>query len=236
MENNDISNCYGTLECKKREKCPWGSACLSRAREPIEDRHFQIQHISVPCMIYDPNNTGHDEDTQSAIEAYFSAEEKTETPYSLELDGLTITEDSLPVVMTVVERIAGFYFDKPKTFDALMKMVFLGKNQSDLARDENVSRQCINKRMLKELGIAQKRNDVQQRRDRELAEKKQELDEQLEKLRQQDAVLKTLSPRQWSVYVKVFVDGCSIGSAAKQLNLHKTQVARCVQFLRSKLN
>ena len=187
-------------------------------------------------MIYDPNDNGHDEDTQSAIEAYFSAEEKTEKSYSLELDGLSISEDALPVVMTVVEKIAGFYFDKPKTFDALMKMVFQNKSQSDIARDENVSRQCINKRMLKELGIAQKRNDIQQRRDRELAEKKQELDDQLEKLRQQDAILKTLSPRQWSVYVKVFVDGCSIGSAAKQLNLHKTQVARCVQFLRSKLN
>lgn len=234
--SNNIEKCYGTIECSERQSCPWGEACLSRAREPMEERHFQIQHVSVPCMIYDPNNTDNDDETQSAIEAYFTTEEKPQNIENLELDGFTIPHDSIPIVMTVVEKIAFFYFEKPKTFDALMKMIFQGKNQSDLARDENVSRQCINKRLLKELCIAQKRNDKQQQRDRELAEAKQEFSDKLEELRKKDAFLKTLSPRQWSVYVKVFVDGCSIGSAAKQLKLHKTQVFRCVQFLRSKLN
>lgn len=236
MPNNDIEKCYGSLNCAERETCPWGEPCLSRAREPMEDRHFQIQHVSVPCVIYDPTKTDDDEETQSAVEAYFTAEEKSEAPEVIELDGLTVSGDAIPVVMQVLERLASFYFDTPKTFDALMKMIFKGKRQSDLARDEHVSRQCINKRLFKELGIAQKRNDVQERRDRELAKKTQELDDKLEELRIKDNFLKTLSAREWNVYVKVFVDGCSIGSTAKQLDLHKTQVARCVQFLRSNLN
>lgn len=235
MPKNDIEKCYGTLNCAERESCPWGEPCLSRAREPMDDRHFQIQHVSVPCMIYDPTKTDEDEETQSAIEAYFTTAKNKETAEVIELDGLTVSGDSIPVVMQVLERLASFYFETPKTFDALMKMIFKGKNQSDLARDEHVSRQCINKRLFKELGIAQKRNDVQERRDRELAEAKKEYSDKLDELRKKDEFLKTLSAREWSVYVKVFEEGCSIGSTAKQLNLHKTQVARCVQFLRSNL-
>lgn len=70
--------------------------------------------------------------------------------------------------------------------DALLNMVFKGKTQSELAREKHITRQCENKRLLRELGIAQKRNDIQERRDRELEEKKREISDRLAELRQRD--------------------------------------------------
>ena len=117
----------------------------------------------------------------------------------------------------------------------LMQSIFKGKNQSDAAREKGITRQGLNKRLLYELGIAQKRNDIQERRDRELAAAKKEYADKMEDLRQKDEFFKTLSDRDWSIYRKVFVDGESYPNVAKALKCSERTVYSVASFLRSKV-
>lgn len=251
---SEILSCYGQRriedridQCKRRAECPWGEACLSRANEYMAAYHYHKANVSVGFMHYDPNRERFDESAcmtdnekrEALAEKEIltaSTSEPNEEPGDVQLEKVTVPGEQYEIVCSALERIADLYFNAPVSFETLMKSIYQKKNQSDVSRERGVTRQGLNKRLLSELGIAQKRNDIQQRRDRELAEAKQEYSEKLADMRERDAFFKTLTPRQWAVYVKVFDEGCSIGSTAAQLKLHKTQVARCVRFLRSKLN
>ena len=70
--NDNPYPCYGTkIDCPDRAACELGEPCLSLAKEPGEDRHYQAKYISLPEVFYNPN-----------------AEEDTgETPGEDELDG-----------------------------------------------------------------------------------------------------------------------------------------------------
>lgn len=254
VRESEILSCYGKRrienrvdQCPRRTECPWGDACLSLSNEHMAAKHYHIANVSVGFMHYDPNRGNLDgsaprsdaEQREALAEKELmntTAAQSDGEPEDVTLETVTIPGERYEIVCSALERIADLYFNTPVSFETLMKSIFQKKNQSDVSRERGVTRQGLNKRLLYELGIAQKRNDIQQRRDRELAEAKQEYSEKLTALRERDAFFKTLTPRQWAVYVKVFDDGCSIGSAAAQLKLHKTQVARCVRFLRSKLN
>lgn len=211
--NDDKVQCYGTkIDCPNRAECELGAACLSRSRESSEDLHYQYQHVSVPEMMYDPNEDNSSrsyddpDDDAEAAKAYFEAMPDDPSASVLKLQGITLNDETLPVVMQVVEKIAEWYFYTPHTFDALMNKIIRGKSQSDIAREKHITRQCENKRLLRELGIAQKRNDIQERRDRELEEAKRELSDYLESLRRRDEFLSRLSDRNWKIYLYRFFE------------------------------
>lgn len=228
-----IKQCYGNrLECARRGKCSHGEVCLSRAREKAEDVHFGIQNVSVHDIQFDPNA-----DAEAELESiYYDTPREEESEYSIELEGVKIPEESVPPVMRVIERLAVVYFETPVVFDSLMHRIFKGMKQADIARAQNVTRQAVHKRLQRELGIDQKRNSVQERRDRELAAAKLkfELAEQLEK--EKDQFIREMSKNEFAVYKLCFVDGCSVRSAALQLNIRKSRVHQIGQSLRRKLN
>ena len=237
--NEDKVECYGHYSsCAKCRKCELSSPCQNRTDEPKENLKYQFQHISVPQVFFEGGEHGEAENEEliEAANAYYNKESETTAPENLVLDGITIPENAKFLVFEVVARLAEFYFYTPSVFEAIMKNAFEGKSQSDLAREKFISRQCINKRLLRELGIAQKRNDRQERRDRELAEAKSNFERQTEELRQKDKFLCSLSERNWLIYKYHFIDGCSEESTANQVGCSRRTVSTVAQFLRENLD
>ncbi len=230
MEN--IEKCWGTLECEKRPCCKWGADCLNYAREKADDLHYQFQHVSVQNMLFDPN----DDEAEKINDIYYSEPAPEGREEDLALVGIVIPAESRMMVNAVLEKLAEVYFSMPTVFEGLMHGIFKDKKQADLARDKNITRQGINKRMHRELGVDQKRNSIQERRDRELAavKLKFELAEQLEQ--EKDQLIREMSPNEFAVYKLCFIDGCSIRSAAMQLNIKKSRVHQIGQSLRRKLD
>lgn len=250
----EIIECYGKYpvkdgidRCARRAECPWGESCLSRSREGLDAMHYHIANVSVGFLHYD---SGADDDgsermyandteeieakAEQAIMNQHSCEENEEQ--DLHLDGITIPGAKYGVCMRVIERIAQMYFSTPSSFDMLMKSVFKGKNQSDVAKEEGITRQGLNKRLLYELGIAQKRNDIQQRRDRELNQIKMEYSGKLEELRELDAFFRSLSERDWRIYRMVFLEKKSYSKAAREIGCSLKTVYRVSKVLRSKMD
>ena len=253
---DEIVDCYGKRpvkdgvdQCSRRKDCPWGEACLSCSREKLDADHYHIANVSVGFMVYDP---GDDDDQNRKVYADENAEREAMAEKAMlnladdkdpadaeekdvELEEMTIPGMEYDSVILAIAKIAELYFSAPSSFDMLMKSIFQGKNQADAAREKGITRQGLNKRLLYELGIAQKRNDVQARRDRELAAAKQEYADKLEDLRQKDEFFRTLSDRDWKIYRMVFVEGKSYQTVANEMGIHRQCVYRVVTFLRSKL-
>ena len=233
--NDERIKCYGTrVECPRRCDCELGTPCLSRAREFLDDYHYQKQHVSVPQMEYDPGEDRDREDEEIA-KAYYEAVADDSAPTPLQLDGITISPESLPVVLKVLERIADFYFHTPHVLDALLNTVVRGKSQSDIAREKHITRQCENKRLLRELGIAQKRNDIQVRRDRELEEKKRELSDHVAELHRREKFLSDLPLLHWRIFLLRFRDRRSARETAELAGCDIRTVFRVSHDLRRNL-
>lgn len=248
VNHDDKTLCYGKFPdhpkkpdsvCPERERCELGAACLSRSRESAQDLHFQCQHVSVPHMLYDPNER-RDGEADSAAQAYFghdSASEmfSAEGSGDLNLDGLVIPADQRPLFCDIVRKLAEFHRYTPRALDVLFAATLENKSQSDYARDRHVTRAAVNKWLLSELKIAQKRNDIQARRDREVKRVKQEYAGKLAELRARDNVLRTLSDRDALIYKFKFLDGCSHADIARKLKISRRTSIRVSLQLRSKL-
>lgn len=238
--NADKIECWGNFSklSSRCQKCELSAPCKSKTDEPKENMKYQFQHLSVNqfwCNGEDDNGIFNNE-TFTAKEYFDCIDRADSPPENLVLKDLVIPEDVKPVIFEIVHRLAEFYFHTPHVFEAIMKNAFQGKSQSDIAREKHITRQCENKRLLRDLGIAQKRNDIQTRRDRELAEAKQEYADKTDELRKKDTFLSSLSERQWLVYKLHFVDGCSEISTANQIGCSRRTVARVAQFLRENLS
>lgn len=245
MSNESCIECYGKFPddprfpktvCKKRLSCELGGPCLDRSREEKSNIHYNFQYESVGSVSFDPNRSDSDDERNVAAKAYFEATDTSAASSDLNLLGVDIPLDAVDVVKTVIEKLSEFYFYSPAVFESLMNSIMMNKSQSDLAREKHISRQCVNKRLLRELGIAQKRNDFQQRRDRELAEAKKSYEDKLRKLRQKDSFLRSLSNRDWMIYKLRFIDGCTVKSTARQANVTERTVYRVSAYLHSNLN
>lgn len=237
--NDDKAECYGkhSEQSPRCRECELKNPCKNRTEEPKENLRYAFQHISVPQVFFDGGESGDaDGELLEAANAYYSQTDGKEKNSALILDGITIPEKAKYIVFQVISRLAEFYFHTPHVFEAIMQKAFHGKSQSDLAREKFISRQCVNKRLLKDLGIAQKRHDVQQRRDAELAEAKESLAEKEESLRQKDHFLQSLSERDWRIYKLHFIDGCSEISTANQVGCSRRTVSTVAQFLRKGLS
>ena len=121
-------------------------------------------------------------------------------------------------VMRVLNQVAFLYIEHRALFDALIRKIYLNQNQSDISRERGISRQAVSKElrqgivnmMTKELGM---KTPVVKR----------------EKLL-------GLTGKEFEVYKKIFIDGCTERSAALQLGIPKSTIHRMGQNLRKKLS
>ena len=259
VTEEEMIRCYGKKrikggkdQCERRAKgeCPWGQFCLSRASEDAENVHYHKANVSVGNIVADFNDLDkHDNDGISTVfeqpnydneQVMFdlpdeSIDGEEEKDY-LELgDGFKISDSARPTVDAVIGRIAELYFNAPASFDCLMKKIFQQKNQSDVARQKNVSRQSVNKRLLYELGIAQKRSDLQARRDRELADAKAKLEEAEAERRKHVQNLPNMTEKEYAVYKICAVDGClCVSGVARQAKCSRSAVYKIIGQLKRK--
>lgn len=227
---NDIVKCYGKRrskegsdECDKRSVCAWGEACKSASNEEADDIHYHKANVSVGFMLYDPNDDGGDAGLSDCSEAdaneIFDAivHRRALQSQGRVVGGMKLTPDEYTLVCRVVEGIAKAYFDAPTAFECLMKKVCKGKNQSDVAKEKEITRQGLNKRLLFELGIAQKRNDIQARRDNELAQQKIRLELAEEQARSTVEAFKSMTKVEYAIYKVCAEDGSLSISALSEI-------------------
>lgn len=120
-------------------------------------------------------------------------------------------------VLYALNRLVHLYKEYPVIFNALIDHLWDNKTQSDVARERGITRQAVSKErklemfsyMAAELGM---KAPVVRR----------------EKLLE-------LTGKEFEVYKKLFVDGCTVRSAAIQLGLPKSTVHDIGQVLRRKL-
>jgi hypothetical protein len=247
----DIKSCYGKStifrgidNCPyKRSECPWGEACLSASNEEWENsRYHKYQNVSLGNVYFDPSeNPGdkckNDNEKNALLEvsAKSCEMEPIEDEADIVLENLRIPDESYDIVLKVLEAVAGMYFDTPSAFECMMKKIYLDKRQADVAKEKNMTRQGLNKRLLHELGIAQKRNDVQKRRDRELKEAKNQLALAEVQTKNKVKAFCNMTDAEFAVYKLCAEDGClSISAIAKMSGYTRKTIRRSIQNLRSK--
>lgn len=119
--------------------------------------------------------------------------------------------------LEIINKIAFLYLDYPDVFDTLIKKIYLGKNQSEISREKGITRQAVSKK-LKESVIKMIENELGMKTPVAKREK-----------------LLGLTGKEFEVYKKIFVDGCTERSAAIQLGIPKSTIHRMGQNLRRKL-
>lgn len=120
-------------------------------------------------------------------------------------------------VMRVLNQVAFLYIEHRALFDALIRKIYLGQNQADISRERGISRQAVSKEL---------RQEIVNMMTKELGMKAPVV--RREKLLE-------LTGREFEVYKKLFVDGCTERSAAIQLGIPKSTVHDIGQNLRKKL-
>lgn len=235
--DEQLSICYfeKNLECPDRADCPIGRECLSLAREEMEARHYHLENISVPHLVFDPVEE-ESSAADAATKAFYSAiDESSEPEPDLCLREISVPAESLPFIYKILERIAKFYFIMPNVFQQLMNAIYHGKSQSDIAREKKISRQLANKRLMKEIGLLQKKREDKKQHEKELAEIRERLEAKIEELREQNDFMKSLSDPEIRVYKLLWVDKLSIRKAAGVCGLTVWKVWETKQRLASKM-
>ena len=240
VKPEEISECYGKHRidrsggdsCSRRADCPWGKSCLSLANEKAEAIHFHRVHLSLGDMIFDEETLAN---SDLSVLPEFTEPDIASNSNDVILEKYTIPGAEYESVCAALEAVAKMYFSKPTAFDCLMRKLYKNQKQADVAKQREISRQAINKRLLHELGIAQKRNTLQQQREKELELAKSEYEAKTEELRKQDAFLASLSHRNWTIYKRAFINGESREVIARELEIGSATVSRVIQFLRSHL-
>ena len=119
--------------------------------------------------------------------------------------------------LEIINKIAFLYLDYPDVFDTLIKKIYLGKNQSEISREKGITRQAVSKK-LKEAVIRMIEKELGMKAPVVKREK-----------------LLGLTGKEFEVYKKLFVDGCTERSTAIQLGIPKSTIHRIGQNLRRKL-
>lgn len=247
-KHDDKTLCYGKFPdnpkkpdsvCPCRAECELGAACLNRSRESAQDIHYQCQHVSVPHMIYDPNEQQEGE-ADSVAQAYFEHESESETfpaegSGDLNLDGLVIPADQRPLFCDIVRKLAEFHKYTPKALDMLFAATLENKSQSAYARDRHITRAAVNKWLLSELKIAQKRNDIQARRDRELKQAVTRMKLAEEKANSRIKAVQKMTDTEFAVYKTCTENHCrSVTAIARRTGFSRKTIYKATHNLSSK--
>lgn len=171
-------------------------------------------HCSEPCELHDCGMDVIREKQEESGGRRFSIRynDNMESQACIEID------ENKSEVMRVLNQVAFLYIEHRALFDALIRKIYLGQNQSDISRERGISRQAVSKElrqgivnmMTKELGM---KTPVVKR----------------EKLL-------GLTGKEFEVYKKLFIDGCTVRSAAIQLGIPPATVHWIRQNLRRKLS
>ena len=119
--------------------------------------------------------------------------------------------------LEIINKIAFLYLDYPDVFDTLIKKIYLGKNQAEISKEKGITRQAVSKK-LKESLIRMIEKELGMKTSVAKREK-----------------LLGLTGKEFEVYKKLFIDGCTLRSASIQLGIPTTTVFRVKQVLRRKL-
>lgn len=192
-ELKKVEKCFGsTLGCS--EKCRFKEACRSRADEFNEQ--YRSENYHVPFNEY------------AAAAAREASDDCEELLPVFVYEDFEIPAEVRPVLIELIQRLAVIRREQPTLFDVALSRIFDGLSQADLARIRKISRQAINKRLLKEGGVGAKR----------VSENK----------------LLRLSAREIAVYKLVHEERKSYRAAGKELRISKDTVWRTILSLRRK--
>ena len=140
--------------------------------------------------------------------------EKIETP-ELDVSDINWKNDD---VLYALNRFVFMMREHPVLFKALIDRLYDNKTQIDVARERGITRQAVSK---------ERKNSLIKYMESELGMKAP--------VAKREKLL-GLTGKEFEVYKKIFVDGCTFRSAASQLNLSKAAIQRAVQKLRRKLS
>lgn len=139
--------------------------------------------------------------------------EKIETP-ELDVSDINWKNDD---VLYALNRFVFMMREHPVLFKALIDRLYDNKTQTDVARERGITRQAVSK---------ERKNSLIKYMESELGMKTPVVKREK---------LLGLTGKEFEVYKKIFVDGCTVRSAAIQLGLPKSTVHDIGQVLRRKL-
>lgn len=244
MNNND--------PCQYRKICKWGKCCKDASREELENKYYHsFRVVSVGNMFLDPEESDKnkpihnktdiqdiafdetEEDTRnSEMEAMAEISKKSmdnmET-WMQDIAGIQIpSEEALECVFAVVEKIIAFSDEKPFAFKCLKEIIYKNKNQSQIAKDNNLSRQAVSKRLYKELCINDDRNTKRKSLE-------SQLQKQIEKLDKKQDVFRYFTDSEFAVYKEIKNNPtCSVTLIAQKTSLARKTVYHAIKSIKEK--
>lgn len=192
--------------CPRASLCNLAEACSSRANEEASSIHYHHQNISVPFMSFNSAESegrsnrrrtlSADRQEEDAERDAMEVEDDTDAEAAdgtLDIAGVRISASSYNDVRKVTDAMCALATHSPTAFFCLVRKIYDGASQSDVARQDGVSRQAVNKRLLAELGIAQKRATRNARRETELVDAVERMEEAEDRLKRRDDEFASLS-------------------------------------------
>ena len=184
--------CYGR-KCQTCDlECPLKSAGENFAKEKKEDK-FASTHSVI-------NNQ---------IELFDKFSEMFSVADNIKVSRIRQAE------LDTARKLAFFYVEHPTEFDKFVMQFFFGKNQSDIARQQGVSRQNISKKIRHE--------------------RQEELKKEIDSLKKRNAAFARMTTNELKVYQICCIDGISGASnIAKQAGISRWTVYRVLHRLSEK--
>ena len=232
--DTELEKCYGRqcLHCK--EECnlkPAGQNVIREKQEVLSIHNGTNHRVYIDAVAHREDLSGMAEnlrrsksggDCQLQAEMYADLFKALENPQRNENSPIALipsapSAEAMRFAADALRRLFWLLEKKPETTMVLLHKVFLGESQADQARKRNVSRQAVNKQVRGDLaGIA-------------------ELLGLRVPVANKEARLLQLTPEEFGVYKVCYVDGCSVRSAAIQLDMSPTKVHRLKQKVSQKL-
>ena len=171
-------------------------------------------NCSEPCELHDCGmNVIREKQEDEARRFTVPFNEKIETP-DLDVSDINWKNDD---VLYALNRFVFMMREHPVLFKALIDRLYDNKTQTDVARERGITRQAVSK---------ERKNSLIKYMESELGMKAP--------VAKREKLL-GLTGREFEVYKKIFVDGCTERSAALQLKTSQSSIHRAVQNLRRKL-
>lgn len=207
-----VEDCYG-VDCEKcEERCLLYDCGMDVLREKKEC--LAIANGSHPVITFNEAIESKHVEEQSDIFPIILRKLKIDVPKSNFFHRSVVEK----ILREVISRMVYFQMESPYVYQALLKSVYYGYNQSDLAREKGITRAAVSKRLRE--GVSNMITHALGMRT---------------PVAKRDKLL-GLSLREFEVYKLLFVDGVSERSAAKILGISDTTIHRMKHFLRVKLS
>ena len=184
--------CYGVSCQQCDKKCPLRDCGSNHIKEVKEDKFAKSHNV---------------------MERHFELFSNIEDILDIQQD--TNIDPIRRARLEAARQTAFFYIEHPAEFDKFVMEFFLDKNQSDLAKERNMTRANISKRIVTERGDKLKR--------------------EIASLKQKNAAFATMTANELKVYQICCIDGVLTASGvAKQAGISRWTVYRVLHRLSEK--